>query len=218
MQDGKRDSQVNARTKATIELEWKSGLCGIVLCMCACTCGTVLHTVYCVTRSFIRSFVHSFIRSFVHSSLSAQHGTCKHRERRESRHNTCAAVSAKTRGFVRTAPFFTIHPRYGMVVGVVRPFLLCLLLLLRVFRVFLRLSHRLRLYVLNCWFVWMYVRVSVQIRRCWQGLHFRCPLILLLTCSLPSVTPSAPYRRVWKVFQAATVESAASGTDIYISC
>ena len=47
---------------------------------------------------------------------------------------------------------------------------------------------------------------------------FRCPLILLLTCSLPNVTPSAPCRRVWEVFQAATVESAASGTDIYISC
>ena len=30
-------------------------------------------------------------------SLSAQHGTCKHRERRESRHSTCAAVSVKTR-------------------------------------------------------------------------------------------------------------------------
>ena len=30
-------------------------------------------------------------------SLSAQHGTCKHRERRESRQSTCAAVSVKTR-------------------------------------------------------------------------------------------------------------------------
>ena len=29
-------------------------------------------------------------------TLSAQHGTCKHRESRESRHSTCAAVSFKT--------------------------------------------------------------------------------------------------------------------------
>ena len=35
--------------------------------------------------------------SFIRQSLSAQHGTCKHRERRESRHSTCAAVSVKTR-------------------------------------------------------------------------------------------------------------------------
>ena len=41
-------------------LEWKSGLCGKVLCMCACTCGTVLHTVYCVTRSFISFHFISF--------------------------------------------------------------------------------------------------------------------------------------------------------------
>ena len=34
---------------------------------------------------------------------------------------------------------------------------------------------------------------------------------------LPNVTPSAPHRRVWKGFQAATVQSAASGTDINIS-
>ena len=29
-------------------------------------------------------------------TLSAQHGTCKHKESRESRHSTCAAVSIKT--------------------------------------------------------------------------------------------------------------------------
>ena len=40
---------------------------------------------------------HLFIHSFIRQSLSAQHGTCKHRERRESRHSTCGAVSVKMR-------------------------------------------------------------------------------------------------------------------------
>ena len=59
-------------------------------------------------------------------TLSAQHCTCKHRESRESRHSTCAAVSVKKRALGAHCPFFSSHPRYGIVVGAVRPFLLCL--------------------------------------------------------------------------------------------
>ena len=36
-------------------------------------------------------------RRVIRQATSAQHGTCKHRESRESRHSTCAAVSVKTR-------------------------------------------------------------------------------------------------------------------------
>ena len=63
MQDGRRDSQVNARTQGP---QWN--LSGKVACavlsMCACTCGTVLHTVDCVTRSFIHSFISFHFISF----------------------------------------------------------------------------------------------------------------------------------------------------------
>ena len=37
----------------------------------------------------------SIITADFRKTLSAQHGTCKHRESRESRHSTCAAVSVK---------------------------------------------------------------------------------------------------------------------------
>ena len=103
MQDGRRDSQVNARTRATTEPEWKSGLCGKVLCTCACTCGTVLHTVYCVTRSFYFISFHfiSFhsipFHSFIHMShRSWHHSACLHNAVRGARSLRVCAWSVRT--------------------------------------------------------------------------------------------------------------------------
>ena len=59
------------------------------------SCAAYVHYALCNrTMCLIHSLTHSLIHSFFRQSLSAQHGTCKHRE---SRHSTCAAVSVKTR-------------------------------------------------------------------------------------------------------------------------
>ena len=45
------------------------------------------------------------------------------------------------------------------------------------------------------------------------GLHFRSQLVLVLVCSLPKVTPSAPCTRASKV----SIETVVSETDIFAS-
>ena len=109
-------------------------------------------------------YIHIYTYTHLHirQSLSAQHGTCKHRERRESRHSTCAAVSVKTRVcdvpcfHVRrsvTSPCRTQHVRL----------LLCLL-------------HRLfpRLFLRVCWNDG-YGVLSLWIFVLWGSTHYRHP-------------------------------------------
>ena len=55
-----------------------------------------------VSRGIIHSFSHSFIR---HDSLRTARHVQAQRERRESRHSTCAAVSVKTSAWCAQLPF-----------------------------------------------------------------------------------------------------------------
>ena len=71
-------------------------------------CGLCVHTrtITCHAQcQALHSFIHSFIRSF---KCRTQARTERARAvRHETQHSTCAAVSVKTSGLVRTAPFFS---------------------------------------------------------------------------------------------------------------
>ena len=75
------------------------------------------------------SFTHSFVRSFVHSSVSlrtARHVQAQRETRITTQHlRTCLCQKAC---LVRTAPFFSSHPRHGMVVWFCAPSIFCVFL------------------------------------------------------------------------------------------
>ena len=89
--------------------------------------------------------------SFIRQTLSAQQGTCKHRESRESRHSTCAAVSVKKRAWCAQLPLSPAILVTEWWLGLSALFLCVFFYFIAYFSVFL--SVFLSMFVLIYWFV-----------------------------------------------------------------
>ena len=88
MQDGRRDSQVNARTRATMELEWKSGLCG----------KSVVHV-----RVYLwHGVAHSLLRHAFTCRHKATAPDATQAHTRDMRHTACSGVRGGAGACVRS--------------------------------------------------------------------------------------------------------------------